>query len=368
MIVPITMPRWGLTMTEGTVVEWHVQPGASVGAGQMLLDIETTKITNTLEAAEAGVLRRHVAEVGQTLPCGALIAVMAPPETPDAEIDAYVGSFVITEVADAGGAAEVEPKTAAVGDLTLNYLRAGAGAAVVFIHGFGGDLSGWALVQTPLASAFDTIALDLPGHGKSSKRVPHADVAGLAGELAAFLDAIGVQRAHLVGHSLGGAVALAFALAHPQRAASLSLLAPAGLGREINAGYIRNFIRAERRKDVEANLRQLFCNPDLVNRALAEDVIRYKRLDGVRQSLEALEGAFLSGEQQATVLRERLAEVQAPVLVIWGREDRIVPPAQGQGLPANVQVEWLERSGHMPQVEAADKVVALLKRHFAKAA
>jgi pyruvate dehydrogenase E2 component (dihydrolipoamide acetyltransferase) len=53
--------------------------------------------------------------------------------------------------------------------------------------------------------------------------------------------------------------------------------------------------------------------------------------------------------------------------VIWGRQDRIVPPAQAQGLPAGVQVEWIDSAGHMPQVEAADKVVALLKKQFAKA-
>ena len=86
-ITPITMPKWGLTMTEGKVVGWLKREGQDFAPGEEILEIETTKITNTVEAEAAGTLRRIVAAAGATLPVGALLAVTAPKDVPDAEID-----------------------------------------------------------------------------------------------------------------------------------------------------------------------------------------------------------------------------------------------------------------------------------------
>ena len=86
-ITPITMPKWGLTMTEGKVVGWLKREGQDFAPGEEILEIETTKITNTVEAEAAGTLRRIVAAAGATLPVGALLAVTAPNDVPDAEID-----------------------------------------------------------------------------------------------------------------------------------------------------------------------------------------------------------------------------------------------------------------------------------------
>lgn len=92
-IQAITMPKWGIEMQEGTINAWHAAPGRAVSKGDMLLDVETEKIVNTVESPVSGTLRRIIAEVGETQPVGALVGVLAGPEVPDAEIDAFVANF-----------------------------------------------------------------------------------------------------------------------------------------------------------------------------------------------------------------------------------------------------------------------------------
>jgi pyruvate dehydrogenase E2 component (dihydrolipoamide acetyltransferase) len=92
-IVAITMPKWGLEMTEGTLAAWHLPEGAAAAKGAELADIETAKIVNTLEVNEAGTLRRLVAKVGDTLPVGALLAVVAAAEVPETDIAAFINGF-----------------------------------------------------------------------------------------------------------------------------------------------------------------------------------------------------------------------------------------------------------------------------------
>lgn len=116
-ITPIRMPQWGLEMTEGTLSNWHVSVGDSVSKGTEIADIETAKIVNALEAGQdmAGVVRRLVANVGDTLPVGGLLAVMADPAVDDAEIDAFVaaetGEAPAPDAAPAAAAPAPEPET-----------------------------------------------------------------------------------------------------------------------------------------------------------------------------------------------------------------------------------------------------------------
>jgi pyruvate dehydrogenase E2 component (dihydrolipoamide acetyltransferase) len=92
-IRPVTMPKWGIEMQEGTITGWSVEPGRTVAKGDALLDVETEKIVNAVESPAGGVLRRVLAAVGETHPVGALIAVLADPGVDDAAIDAFVRDF-----------------------------------------------------------------------------------------------------------------------------------------------------------------------------------------------------------------------------------------------------------------------------------
>ena len=92
-IFPITMPKWGIEMQQGTITEWHAAPGGELAKGAPLLDVETEKIVNSVEAPVAGTLRRIVAETGSTEAVGALIAVFADAAVSDAEIDAFIAGF-----------------------------------------------------------------------------------------------------------------------------------------------------------------------------------------------------------------------------------------------------------------------------------
>jgi len=112
-IHPITMPKWGIEMQEGTITAWQIEAGQSIGKGDALLDVETEKIVNSVEAPIAGTLRRIVAEVGETHPVGALIGVFADAEVSDADVDAFIAgfkpadaSFEPEDTASAGSAAE----------------------------------------------------------------------------------------------------------------------------------------------------------------------------------------------------------------------------------------------------------------------
>jgi pyruvate dehydrogenase E2 component (dihydrolipoamide acetyltransferase) len=364
-IQPITMPKWGLAMTEGMVAEWHVKEGDAIESGQEICDIETSKITNAYESPVGGPLRRRVVGEGETVPVGALLAVVAPPEVPDAEVDAFVRDFQESFAAKAAEAAEAgpEPETIELGGRRFRYLKTGGGEGappVVLVHGFGGDLNNWLFNQADLSEGRVVYAVDLPGHGGSAKDVGEGTVAAMADALVAFLDGLGTGPAHLVGHSLGGAVGLELALRDPARVLSLTLICPAGLGPEINAEYIEGFIGASRRKQLKPVLEMLVADPELISRDMVEDVLRYKRLDGAEAALRAVAGAAFKGGRQAARFDDRLGELRVPVQVIWGREDRIVPAAHAANLPSSVPVHVLDGAGHMVHMEKAAEVNRLI--------
>ncbi len=354
------MPKWGLSMTEGTVVQWLVEEGAELQSGDEVIEVESEKINNAVETPASGVLRRQVAKEGEVIPVGGLLGVISDASVPDSDIDAYVEEFqenFVPEEEEAGGP---EPQIVEVGGKELQYLKVGEGegAPLVLLHGFGGDINIWAFNQEALAASRAVYALDLPGHGGSSKDVGEGDLNSFVEIVAGFLDALGVEKAHLFGHSMGGAVASSFALAHPERVESLILAASAGLGEEINGDYIEGFIAANKRRDMKNVLQLLFADPDLVTRQLVNDELRFKRMDGVDEALRAVADKLFPDGKQADV--PGLSGVEVPILAIWGREDQVIPHSHTENLPDHARVEILDDSGHMPQMESAGKTNRLV--------
>jgi pyruvate dehydrogenase E2 component (dihydrolipoamide acetyltransferase) len=370
-ILPIVMPKWGLAMQEGMLAAWHVEAGQAVTKGQEIADIETSKIANAFESPVTGPLRRRLVGEGETVPVGALLAVVAEAEVAEAAIDAFVEEFQASFAASAAAAAESapEPETIEAGGRRLRYLALGEGEGppVLFIHGFGGDLNNWLFNQPPLAETHTTYALDLPGHGGSSKEVGTGDVGALTAAVCDFLAAKGIAKAHLVGHSLGGAICLDLAVNHPERVASVTAIAPAALGPEIAMAYIDGFIGTSRARKLKQVLEMLVHDPALVTGDMVEDVLKYKRLDGVDQALNTVAGACFAGGRQSLELTPRLAEIQAPVQVIWGKQDRILPASHSQGLPASITVTLLDHAGHLVHMEQAGDVNQLIEALVARA-
>jgi pyruvate dehydrogenase E2 component (dihydrolipoamide acetyltransferase) len=366
-ITPIVMPKWGLEMREGKVAAWLVDEGTQITVGMPILDVETDKISNAVEAPDPGLLRRKIAQPDETLPVKALLGVLADASVSDAEIDAYVAAFVVPAAAADDDEAAPAYAFAEVDGLRLRYARRGpsAGVPVLFIHGFGGDLDNWLFNLDALAETAPVIALDLPAHGQSTPRLPGSSLSDLATVVVHFLDHIDVGQVHLVGHSLGAAVAARMALDHPSRVASLALISAAGLGPEINIGYIDGFIESASRRELKPVVEQLFNNPDLVSRQLLDDLLRYKRLDGVSEALRELSSAQFGGGRQTEQPGLELARIGKPVLMIWGREDRIIAAAQSANAPAGARVVLIDGAGHMPMMEKASEVNALLARHIA---
>lgn len=364
----ITMPKWGLAMEEGMVVAWLAEEGEAVEAGQEVLEIETSKITNVFESPVGGTLRRRVVAEGETVPVGALLGVTADSSVDDSEVEAFVTKFLEEFVveASAGDGGGPQPETVEVGGRTITYLRVGEGDGppLVLIHGFGGDHIGWMFNQTDLAQGREVIALDLPGHGRSSKDVGAGDMASLIATLGGFLDAIEVSKAHLAGHSMGGALSLVFATEHPDRVASVSALAPGGLGEEVNMAFIDGFVGAGKRKEMKGVLQLLVADPSLISRDMVNEVLKYKRLDGAEAALGTLSGQLFAGGKQTPISDAALSALSMPVLVVWGKEDQVLPAAHADNAPASFKVELLDAVGHMPHMEAAAEVNRLIGEHI----
>ena len=366
-IIPVVMPKWGLSMKEGLLAAWLVDEGTTIQRGQDIMEVETDKITNVVEAADGGLFRRRVAEAGKVYPIKALLGVLAPSEVSDVAIEDFVlGYDVPTDSEDE----EEEAPTyqyVETGVGRLRYaMRPGTGDAVVFLHGFGGDLDNWLFNIDAMAEVGQAYALDLPAHGQSTSSGGALGLDEMTGGVKEFLESLDLRGVHVVGHSMGGAVAANLALRNTGLVKSLTLIAPAGFGEEINSAYIDGFVRSQSRRELRPVLELLFADPSQVSRSLVDDVLKFKRLDGVEDALGEIASVLFGGGRQTRMLAGDLSPLDVPVQIIWGAKDAIIPPAHAAAL-SGAKVDVIDNAGHMVQMEAAARVNLLIRTHIAEA-
>ena len=363
-IIPVVMPKWGLSMREGRLAAWLAAQGATINPGDSILEVETDKIAGTVEATEGGILRRVVGEPDTVYPVKALLGVMADASVPDAEIDAFVAAYVTPSADEDEGDQGPKYEHVDIDAGRIRYAKRGeSGDAVILVHGFGGDADNWLFNIDALAEEATVYALDLPGHGQSSKGMGNPSLKAMTTALAQFMDALGIDSAHLVGHSMGGAIAMQMAADHAGKVKSMSLICSAGLGAEIG-NYVDRFIAAQGRKDLKPVLEMLFADRSLVSRQLVDDVLKYKRLDGVDPFLKALGASLFGGGKQQDAPGKAVGAAASKAMVIWGGKDEVIPAAHANALPG-AKVHVFEDAGHMVFMEKAGDVNALVKAHIA---
>jgi pimeloyl-ACP methyl ester carboxylesterase len=240
------------------------------------------------------------------------------------------------------------------------WLQRGEGAPIVFLHGFGADLNGWRPVHRLLPETLPALAIDLPGHGLSALGEEASFEALVEAARAALIEE-GVSAAHLIGHSLGGAVAAALVHEPGVKALSLMLIAPAGLGPETNAAFFDGFLQADTEAALTPWLHMLATDPAALGSALARTTLRQRRERPLVADQRRLAKAILAGGRQAIDIRSLLASPEAPTKIVVGIEDRITPAHQADGLSGLIALHRFAHVGHMPHLEARREVAALIE-------
>jgi len=263
--------------------------------------------------------------------------------------------------------AMARPQAAATGkDVTvlgfkLHYLEAGRGAPVVLLHGLGGDGSRWGPNIEPLAKDFHVFALDQIGFGESDKPLANYHTGMLAEFLAGFMKAAGLQKASLVGNSMGAGVALYTAVHYPDMVDRIVLADGGGFRSAAGASappptpealHRRQLQNSVTRDETREFFRILFHDKSLVTEKMVDEqlTLRLRAAFTITKMQEAGERGSLSEQE--------VRAVKAPTLVVWGKYDELANPAGADRLEktiAGARKVIVDNCGHMPQLERADE-------------
>ena len=254
------------------------------------------------------------------------------------------------------------------------YLEGGdpAKPTLLLVHGFAGDKDNWPMLAAHLRG-YHVIAPDLPGFGENERNPQLAyDIAAQTERLKDFIDALGLDRPHVAGNSMGGWIALRYALDYPDALASLILLNNAGVkgadesdlekqaaNQDYNPLVIANLADADRL--VAMVVHKPPHIPARLKPALYRDALKYR---------DQLDGIFwiIASEMRDHPLNDRLGEVRVPTLILWGRHDRLIDvscvPVLEAGI-AGAQAQIFEHVGHVPMIEDPKATAAAIKGFLA---
>ena len=419
MAHPILVPQVGQDLTEATIVELHVKLGDTVKKGDLVAVVESEKASFEVEAFVAGVVISLPFKVGDVAPVleplmllgepGEVAAPTAAKQAAVVPVPAPVKLPTPAAVVAAAAAAPVTPPTTALGarssspvarriaqeqgldvariagsgpggavvmrdvdaalaangaqgaTLVLRTLQSGHGVPVVFLHGFGADLSSWRPLIGRIGLGQPLMALDLPGHGASQGHTA-ADFAGIVTAVGQTLRAL-PGGIHLVGHSLGAAVAIALTARGDLDVRSLTLISPAGLGPSVAGDFVDGFLAARSEAALAAWMRRLVHDPASLAPVLVRATLSSRQDAGlVPAQTRVARGVFEGGTHLFSV-NAALQAYRGPCTVIAGRSDAIVPFGEIEAaVPSHVALHRLNQVGHLPQVEAMDLVQTLIAR------
>lgn len=401
----------GEYMDSVVVVEWHKAVGDAVAAGDLLVTVETAKAATEIAADCAGILASVLAPVGAEIAVGGLLGLVTadgalPGERPPASPFSLasgpaprpvsdpvpphrtggripVSPFARRIAAEAGidpsilapsspsgrikardirAAAAARPRLAMVETRDLRIARrSGRGAPILFIHGFGAEGASWRPLVSALRLGRPVLLPDLPGHGRSPIGSSRS-IRDLAALIAATLEQTGETEFHVVGHSLGGAVAMALCETGGLDIRSLCLLAPAGLGPEIDGAFLHGYATAGDIPALTPWLVRIVGDPSFVTPAFAGRTMAARSDPALRSGQADLARRIFPDGRQTELLAGALDHLHAPQRVIWGMEDRILPPFHSEALGPRVARHLLPGIGHLPHLEAVDLVADLMSQ------
>lgn len=245
--------------------------------------------------------------------------------------------------------------------LFVHETGGGEGAPVVLLHGFGGSHRIWSPIHERLAAQARVLAYDLPGHGGSFDHPEAGPAKVAANAILADLEARGIAAAHLVGHSMGGAIAALMALFQPARVASLTLLSPGGFGPEINHRLLSRYAGAADAAELAPYLEAMYGWFSAVPEGLAAELIAARAGPGRREKLAEMASGLAKDGRQGALPREKLAALASPVTVVWGGLDNVLPVRQADDLPAHWSLRLFPDLGHMLPEEAPDAMLEIIR-------
>lgn len=249
----------------------------------------------------------------------------------------------------------------------IHYLEAGSGPNVILLHGLGADSTNWAMNTSVLAKSFHVFVPDQIGFGESDKPLINYRVGTLVDFLDGFYKKVGIGKASVVGNSLGGWVAMAFTLAHPDKVDRLVLVDSGGysfekLGTAKPSIETLDGLNPSTIAGCKAVLAMILANKSLATDQAAEHLLATHMKNGDGYTIERFIDSIQRGQD---VVDGKLGAIHVPTLVVWGADDALTLPIGGKMLAKEIagsELVMFDHCGHIPQLECAGPFnAALLK-------